>query len=386
VVVATLVVAEAAVLLMRPRDRLEPVDVAARAYFSPAQIERAADFRGGQRALYGVRLAITLGVLIVVVRRPPRWLGRRPVLAGAATAAALAVTLTVATLPVGIVARERAKDVGLVTQDWVGYAGDVVKSTTIEAALWAAGGALLIVGMRRFGRGWWAPAAALIVAFGVVFTYAGPILLDPVFNRFTALPAGTLRSSVLELGDRAGVEIGEVYEMDASRRTTAANAYVAGLGATKRVVLYDTLLDDFSPAEVRGVVAHELGHVRFHDVPRGLLYLAIVAPLGMLAAARLAERFGRTPAATVPAVVLALSLMAPAITTISNQLSRAVEARADRYAMELTDDPEALIGFQRRIAVQNVAEPDPPGWATFLLGTHPTTMQRIGQALAFERR
>ena len=385
-VVATLVVAEAAVLLMRPRDRLEPVDVAARAYFSPAQIERAADFRGGQRALYGVRLAITLGVLIVVVRRPPRWLGRRPVLAGAATAAALAVTLTVATLPVGIVVRERAKDVGLVTQDWVGYAGDVVKSTTIEAALWAAGGALLIVGMRRFGRGWWAPAAALIVAFGVVFTYAGPILLDPVFNRFTALPAGTLRSSVLELGDRAGVEIGEVYEMDASRRTTAANAYVAGLGATKRVVLYDTLLDDFSPAEVRGVVAHELGHVRFHDVPRGLLYLAIVAPLGMLAAARLAERFGRTPAATVPAVVLALSLMAPAITTISNQLSRAVEARADRYAMELTDDPEALIGFQRRIAVQNVAEPDPPGWATFLLGTHPTTMQRIGQALAFERR
>jgi STE24 endopeptidase len=387
VVVATLVVAEATVLLMRPRDRIEPAEVDARAYFSPAQIERAEDFRGGQRALYGLRLVITFGVLIVAVRNPPRWLGRRPVRAAAATGATLAVALTVATMPVSIAARERAKDVGLVTQDWVGYAGDVVKSTGIEAVLWAAGGALLVVGMRRFGRNWWAPAAALVVAFGVGMTYVSPIVLDPLFNRFTPLPAGELRSSVLELGQRAGVQIGEVYEMDASRRTTAANAYVAGLGATKRVVLYDTLLKDFTPAEVRGVVAHELGHVRFHDVPRGLLYLAIVAPFGMLAAARLGERFaGRTEAATVPAVVLALSIMAPAVSIVSNQLSRAVEARADRYAMELTDDPHALIEFQRRITVQNVSDPDPPGWAAFLLGTHPTPVERIGQALAFERR
>jgi STE24 endopeptidase len=386
VVVATLVIAEAAVLLMRPRDRLEPVDVAARAYFSPSQIERAEDFRSGQRALYGARLLITFGVLILVVRRPPRWLGNRPVLAGAATAAALTVALTVATMPIGIAARERAKDVGLVTQDWVGYAGDVVKSTAIDAALWAAGGALLIVGLRRFRRGWWAPAAATVVAFGVVFTYVSPIVLDPLFNRFKALPAGELRSSVLTLGERAGVEIGEVYEMDASRRTTAANAYVAGLGATKRVVLYDTLLKEFSPDEVRLVVAHELGHVRFHDVPRGLLFLAIVAPVGMFAAARLAERFARDPAATVPAVALALALIAPAVTTISNQLSRAVEERADRYAMELTRDPRALIEFQRRIAIQNVSDPDPPAWWSFLAGTHPTTMQRIGLALAVQQR
>jgi STE24 endopeptidase len=225
----------------------------------------------------------------------------------------------------------------------------------------------------------------VVVAFGVFMSYASPIVIEPLFNTFKPLPAGELRSDVLELAEEAGVEVGEVYEMDASRRTTAANAYVAGLGNTKRVVLYDTLLRDFSEDEVRLVVAHELGHVHYSDVPRGLLFLAIVAPLGMLAVARLSERMAPAggPAA-VPAVALSLALLVPAITTISNQLSRAVEARADRYSLELTDAPDALIGFQQRIVEKNVSDPEPPAWVHFLLGTHPTAMDRIGQALAIE--
>jgi Zn-dependent protease with chaperone function len=392
-IVASLAVAEAAVFLFRPRDALQPVDVTAQTYFSAAQIERAEDFRSGQLWLYGLRLAVEIGVLVYVVRRPPKPLERhfrRPVVAGAVTAAALAATLTVVTLPVRAIARERAMDVGLVTQSWAGWAGDVVKSTAIEAVLVGVGGGLLVFGMRRFGRRWWAPAAALVVAFAVATTYLSPIVLDPLFNRFQPLPRGELRSDVLELARRAGVDVGEVYEMDASRRTTAANAYVAGLGRTKRVVLYDTLLKDFTPDEVRLVVAHELGHVHYRDVPRGLLYVAIVAPFGMFAVARLAEWMAPrdslgTPAA-IPAVVLSISLMVPAVTVISNQLSRDVEARADRYAMELTGDTQAQVGFQRRIAVQNVADPDPPSWVTFLLATHPTVVERIGQALAVSRK
>jgi STE24 endopeptidase len=388
-IVAALVVAEAAVFLFRPRDRLQPVDVTAQTYFSAAQLERAEDFRSGQLLLYGLRLAVEIGVLVYVVRRPPKPLRRhfrRPIVAGAVTAAALSTLLTVVTLPVRAIARDRAMEVGLVTQSWPGWAGDVVKSTAIDAVLIGAGGGLLIFGMRRFGRSWWAPAAALVVAFGVAMTYAGPIVLDPLFNRFEPLPEGRLRTDVLELARRAGVDVGEVYEMDASRRTTAANAYVAGLGHTKRVVLYDTLLEDFSPEEVRLVVAHELGHVHHDDVPRGLLYLAIVAPFGMFAVARLAERMAPrdslgTPTA-IPAIVLSISLLVPAVTAVSNQLSRDVEARADRYAMELTGDVEAQIGFQRRVALQNVSDPDPPPWVTFLLATHPTVVERIGQALA----
>jgi STE24 endopeptidase len=391
-IVAALVVAEAAVLLMRPRGLVEPLDVAPRAYFSAAQIEKAEDFRSGQLWLLGAQTAIELGLLVLIVARPPRILlerRRRQVLAGAAAAAALSVSISVVTLPVRAVARERAKDVGLVTQNWVGYAGDVVKSTAIGALLAGAGGALLVFGMRRFGRRWWAPAAAVVVGFGVVTTYLTPILLDPLFNKFTPLKNGPTRSAVLSLAREAGVDVGQIYVMDASRRTSAANAYVTGIGRTKRVVIYDNLLEKFSPGEVRLVLAHELGHVHYDDVPHGLLYLLVVAPFGMLAAARLGERLAPAgslgTAAAVPAVVLAVGVIAPAITTISNQLSRGVEQRADQFSLELTHDPRTFIGFQKRIATTNVSDPDPPAAVRFLLGTHPSTIERIGLAERFER-
>jgi len=382
------------VLLFRPRDLgPAPVPVEARAYFSPAQLDRAEAFRSGQLWLYGARLLIEGGVLVLLVRRAPARLReagrRRPVLAGAGAAAAISVVLGLAPLPVSAVARERAKDVGLVTQDWIGWVGDVAKSQAIGAVIAAAGGALLIVGMRRLGRQWWVGGAVVVVMFGIATTYLSPIVLDPLFNTFTPLKEGRTRSDVLELAKRAGVDVGQVYEIDASRRTSGANAYVAGLGHTKRVVLYDNLLRDFTPAEVRLVVAHELGHVRHRDVPHGLLYLAIVAPFGMFAVARLGERLaGRdalgTPAA-LPGVVLAVALVAPTITVISNQLSRAVERRADAYALELTNEPRTQIAFQRRIVIKNVSDPDPPAWVSFLLGTHPPAIERIGQAEAAAR-
>jgi STE24 endopeptidase len=207
-------------------------------------------------------------------------------------------------------------------------------------------------------------------------------VLDPVFNKFTPLPAGATRTDVLDLASKAGVEVGEVYEVDASTRTTAANAYVTGIGHTKRVVLYDTLLKDFTPAETRLVVAHELGHVRHKDVQHGLLWLALVAPFATLTVARGSEKLTRPGATAVPAVVLSLAIIAPAITTVSNQLSRAVERRADAFALDLTDEPDAMVGFERRITLQNVGDPDPPRWQQIVMGTHPPTMERIGQALA----
>jgi STE24 endopeptidase len=390
--VGALVVAEVAVLLLRPRDRgPEPVDVPARDYFTAAQIERGDAFRTGQLWLFGLRTAVELGVLVLIVRRPPKVLergARRPVLAGAAAGAALSLALGAATLPVRAIARERAKDVGLVTQSWTGYAGDVAKGEAIGAVLAGAGGALLMFGLRRFGRHWWVPGTVVVVAFGVLGSYASPVVLDPLFNRFEKLPPGELRSDVLDLAGRAGVDVGQVFEVDASRRTTASNAYVTGLGHTKRVVLYDNLMKDFSPAEVRLVVAHELGHVRHRDVPHGLLWLALVAPVGMWAAALLAERLtprGAPALTAVPAVALAVGLVATPITMVSSQLSRDVERRADAFSLSLTRDPESFIGFEKRIAVKNVADVEPPAWSTFLLASHPPTLERIGQAVAYER-
>src|SRR5207247_5887074 len=192
--------------------------------------------------------------------------------------------------PLAAVGHRRAVAVGLSTQSWRGWAGDLAKSGAIGLTLTGAGSAGAVALMRRFRGRWWLPASGAVAAFGAAMLYAGPVVLDPIFNKFTPLPAGRARSDVLTLAREAGVDVGEVYVVDASRRTTAANAYVTGLGRTKRVVLFDTLLENFSRDEVRLVVAHELAHVHYRDVPRGLLYLALVAPAAMLAVQRLTER------------------------------------------------------------------------------------------------
>jgi STE24 endopeptidase len=391
-IVAAVVVAEGAVLIMRPREGvIEPAPVSARSYFSAAQIDRARDYRRPNLALYGASLAVETGLLVLLVARPPRALRRgmrRPVLAGAATGAALSVALTAATLPIAAVLHERAVDYGLSTQSWGAWAGDVGKSTAI-GAVFAGGGAAIAVGLiRRFRRGWWLPGTAVVAVAGAAFLYAGPVVLDPIFNRFTPLPPGKTRTEVLTLARRAGVRVNQVFEVDASRRTTAANAYVTGLGSSKRVVLYDTLLERFTPQETRLVVAHELGHVHYADVPHGLLYLIVVAPLSLLAAARITERLGRGAApgpSVIPALALSIGLVVFVQTAVSNQLSRDVEARADAFSLRLTHEPQPFVGFQRRIAITNLADPDPPRWTQALLGTHPTTVQRIGIAKAFSR-
>jgi len=392
-IAATVAAAEAAVLLLRPRrDPIEPAPVRAADYFSDGELERARAFRRPQRAIALAGLALDAGLLVWLVSGrpgPPALLrrpARRPAVAGAAAGAALSVGMSVAGLPLSAVSRKRSLDVGLATQSWRGWAGDVAKAQAIGAVFAGAGGAAAVALMRRYPRAWWAPGAGLLVGVGVAVTWLGPVVLDPIFNRFTPLPEGTTRSDVLDLARRAGVEVGEVFEVDASRRTTAGNAYVNGLGRTKRVVLFDTLLRDFERDEVRLVVAHELGHVRYDDLSRGLLWLAIVTPFGMFAAARTTSRLApdESPAgpAVLPALALSVSVVVLLVTTVSNQLSRRVEARADTFSLQLTHEPDAFISFQRRIALQNVGDPDPWAVTSFLFGTHPTTVERIGAGVA----
>jgi STE24 endopeptidase len=252
----------------------------------------------------------------------------------------------------------------------------------------AAAGAAVVAATRRYPRYWWAPAASGSVVFGALLAALAPVVLDPLFNDFTALEEGETRSDVLELAAAAGVKVGEVYSVDASRRTTAANAYVTGLGPTKRVVLFDTMLDRYGRDEVRLVVAHELAHVRHRDVARNVAYVAIVAPAMALAVQRLSWALSpqRGTPASLPALALAAALVSGPTGLIGNRLSRALERRADQFALELAGAPEAFVSFERAIALQNMADLEPPRWATQLLATHPPTAERIGAAVAFARR
>jgi STE24 endopeptidase len=293
-----------------------------------------------------------------------------------------------APLPLRAAARARARAAGLSTQTWGGWARDLLKGGALGVALNALAAPVAGGLMRRFPRGWWLPGAGVAVAGAGTLTFLSPVVLDPLFNRFTPLPAGPVREAVLELAQRAGVSVGEVYEVDASSRTTAANAYVTGLGATKRVVLFDTLLRELTLEEIRLVVAHELAHVRHRDVPRGLAHLALSAPAGMYAVAQLTRRLDRSgspraSAASLPALVLSLGAVSAAVGSLASALSRAVERRADAFSLTLTDAPEPFISFERRLVAQNLLDPDPPRWLVQLIGTHPPTVERIGIALAY---
>jgi STE24 endopeptidase len=391
-----------ATFALRPREgQIEPAEVESRAYFSDAELDRAREYRRPQRVIALTNLVLSGVALGLIAFRMPRRardaLARgRPYRTAAAAGVAISVVLALVTLPLGAVAHERARDVGLATQGWADWLADVAKAEGIAALFAAVGAMLLLWLLRRFPRRWWLAGAGAVVAISVLFAYVSPIVLDPVFNKFEPLPQGQLRSDVLDLAKRSDVDVGEVYRIDASRRTTAVNAYVTGIGHTKRVVLYDNLIERFSRDQVNSIVAHELGHVRHRDVPRGLLWIVIVAPAGVFLIKRLSERFapgeahlgegrGTTTALAIPAVLFALAIVGFAGQVGSNSMSRAVERSADAYALNLTDDPASFVAVERRLAVDNVSEPQPPRLLHLLFGTHPTTLDRIGAALTWSQ-
>jgi STE24 endopeptidase len=394
-VLAAAAVAELGRRLLAPRTAvLEPAAVDAHSYFSDAELARGRRYARPQIALGALNEGLQLAALVGLTLRPAgplapdrRW--RRPAAGGALVASGLALSLAALEMPVRVLGRRRRIAVGLDTQSWRGWLTDQAKAQAISLLFAAGAGAGILVAVRRFPRSWWLPVSAASVGVGAVLAALAPVVLDPIFNDFTRLPEGETRADVLALARDAGVTVGEVYSVDASRRTTAANAYVTGLGPTKRVVLFDTMLDGYSRDEVRLVVAHELGHVRHRDVPRNVAFMALVAPAVAWAVQQVSGRLSaeRGTPGSLPALALSAALVAAPLAPISSRLSRAMERRADQFSLELAG-PEAagaFISFERGIAVQNVADLEPPRWLTGVMASHPPTLERIGMAVAFTR-
>ncbi|WP_078860260.1 M48 family metalloprotease [Streptomyces rubellomurinus] len=369
--------------------------------FTPAERARGRALRRAQvpwvlagRAA-GLALSLVLGLTSAgagLVSAAGGWFGgswAAEVLAGAAALVLLGQALQ---LPFGARVRAVRARFGLVTQGWGGWAVDELRGLALALGLFLplALGLFALTGWSP--SRWWVPAAGAAALLTVALSFLHPLLIEPVFNRFTPMPPGELRGALLGLAERDGVRVAEVLVADASRRTSALNAYVSGFGSTRRIVAYDTLLSTAEPREVELVVAHELGHVKHRDVPTGTALGAVgaaaaVALLGLLSAWRpLLDAAGAADAADPRALPL-LAALAVLLGTLSGPaqcaVSRRIEARADRHALELTGDVEQFVAMQRRLAVANVADVDPPRLLELLFATHPSTARRIAAARAW---
>jgi STE24 endopeptidase len=373
--------------------RLDPAS-----YFSPAELDRIHEFRTVTRWFWIASTLIELGVLALLAWRG-RWLAfvvrrvlRLPpaahVRCGAAVAACCSLAVWLATLPVGAVRHWWYRRYGLREQGYEAWLGDralVLLVTTVVVALAVAGAVYLAF---RLGRRWWLPGSAAIAVLGVLVVLAQPLVIEPLFNRFTPIGDRNLAARIETLGNRLGVGVESIDVSDASRRTTAANARVTGIGPTRHVVLYDTLLDGrFTEGEILWVSAHELAHAARSHVWKGVAWFALFAIPGLAAIAWVTERRGglRDPAVVPLALVCAFALSVLTLPA-QNSISRRYEAEADWLALRVTDDPASDIATQRRFALTGLVDPDSPAWARIVLGTHPTTMQRIEMAKAAEGR
>ncbi|MFE2175335.1 M48 family metalloprotease [Kitasatospora sp. NPDC059462] len=372
--------------------------------FTPAQRARGRALRRAQLPwalggrLTGLALTLALGLTPAgagLVSAAGRWFGGSRTAEVLAGAGALVLLGRLAQLPFGAGARSVRARFGLVTQGWAGWALDALRglALTLGLALPVAFGLYALTD--RSPQYWWLPAAGAAALLTAALSFLYPLLVEPVFNRFTPMEPGPLREALLGLADRDGVRVRDVLVADASRRTTALNAYVSGLGATRRIVAYDTLLSTADPREVELVVAHELGHVKHRDVLTGTVLGAVgaavvVALLGLLAGRdALLSAAGATDAADPRSMALlaaGAALLGALSGPVQCAVSRVVETRADRHALELTGDAEQFVAMQRRLALTNVSDVDPPRWLELLFATHPSATRRIAAARAWQAR
>lgn len=403
-VAATVAVAGVLAQVVRPLAPSVGRAPSAASLFDAEFLERAAAYRAPLRVAGVTQLAISVAVPVLIAATPA---GRRlavrlaeaagpdrPARAAALVAVAVVVATSIARLPLSFWAGYvHEGEWGFRTQGLAGWSRDWLVGhgpAWLAAAVVAGAGTALIL---RLPRAWPVAVGLGGTALSALLIVAAPLVLEPLEFRFTPLPPGAVRDEVERVLDRAGADVAQILVADASRRTTKENAYVSGLGATRRVVLYDTLIANRPVEEVGQILAHELGHDRNEDLARNALLSgtgAVTAAYGLAAALALLRRrnawLSPVGPRTLVAVLAALAVAQAVTLPLSNWVSRRAEAAADAAALEYTDDPQTFVAMQRALAVSNLSEPDPPGWIQVLWGSHPSTVQRIGLGLAWEDR
>jgi STE24 endopeptidase len=371
-------------------------------HFTPAEVARGHAYMTGRYWIFAAGTTLRLGLLLVLVLTPAsaalrslavRLVPAYPALAAAVYVALLVLLVEIVTLPLGYYAgffREHAY--GLSTQTQAGWFLDRAKAGLITLALAVPVGVGLSLLWRRYPGRWVLPAWGLGGALIILLVALAPIVIDPLFNTVRPLQRPDLRERVLALAARAGIPVDQVYELDASRRTRKGNAYFTGLGHTKRIVLYDTLIATSTPEEVELVLAHEIGHWQRAHIWKGIGLSILGLGLMLWCGARTLEwaagrgglhLAGPADIAALPLFLLVCVVLSLAGLPIQNAISRTFERQADLTSLELTQDPADFIRVEVTLARSNLSDLTPPAPIVWLLYSHPPVAERIRMAETF---
>jgi STE24 endopeptidase len=282
---------------------------------------------------------------------------------------------------------------GLSTQRIGGWIADQAKAFAVGLALAAGSASIVYWLIRRSPQHWWIAAAVVFALLIVVMANLVPVLLLPLFYRVKPLDRESLRVRLLGLAERAGARVLGAYEWGLADKTKKANAALAGIGSTRRILVSDTMLAEYSDDEIEVVLAHELAHHVHGDIWKGIAFESVLVLVGFYAASRamsgLAGWFGLRgveDVAGLPLLLLAAGAVALVTVPLAHAMSRAYERSADRFALALTRNPGAFISAMRRLGAQNLAEEHPSKIVQLLFYSHPPVRERIEAAQTFGAR
>jgi STE24 endopeptidase len=277
----------------------------------------------------------------------------------------------------------------LSTQKISGWISDQIKGILVGGIFGIIVLEIVYAVLRAYPSLWWLWAAIILLIFNVILANLAPVLLMPLFNKY--IPLGDEHADLVErlmqLAKQSGTYVRGVFKFDMSKRTKQANAGLTGLGNTRRIIIGDTLLNEFSADEIETIMAHELGHQVNKDIPLGIIFGSLttlvglyLASLGLNWGVHILNFDGTADIAAFPLLLIVLGLYSLATMPLENGFSRWRERRADEYALSLTHNGNAYASAMRRLANQNLADADPEPWVEWLLYSHPALGKRIAMA------